>query len=99
MTEEMAMKPGDYIVIYSWKYAVEGPLSSVTAQQVRYGSKSIRHEYRTRKDAVLFAGTEAECTSIAEKLNSSLVLMEQERKAAAERHKARTEKLLKGGSR
>lgn len=88
------MKIGDYIVAEHWpgRYMVEGPLTAITEQMVRYGSGGPRNECRVYKDKVRFAGAESVARKLAERLTSSAAQMDEEVRAARLRHSARIAK-------
>lgn len=95
-TELKPVSEGDFIVTHGWRFAVQGPVAKVTAQQVKTlgGWRGGGRETLVRRVEILFAGAEDTAIALCERLESSKALCNQETKASAERHQARLLKLI-----
>lgn len=87
---------GDWFVYKStYSFYVEGPITAVTAQQVRFLTHpSASQGRRCDLSSVVFAGAEKDCRDLYSIICGSVQRLEAARRDASEAHKLRIEKAV-----
>lgn len=83
------IRVGDWFVIHDYRYVAKGPVVKVTDKTFTGPGMWSSHQSRMSKDVLLFFGTEDVATRLAERLQSSLAMAEDDTLKARGRHAAR----------